>query len=115
MYELTKKRRVSDAVAEVFPEEVSKAIFDVINVMNKAGQIVTSPVAIAFSDDSTDDEIYAMVIQGQLAPAQEFPITYSGPKDFLGHGYILIVKDNAKTVRLDFSAANNLDGIGEEK
>lgn len=48
MYELTKKRRVSDAVAEVFPEEVSKAIFDVINVMNKAGQIVTSPVAIAF-------------------------------------------------------------------
>jgi len=111
MYDATKKHRVSEEVAKVFPDTVTKQIFDVISVMNKAGQIVVSPVAIAFSDDSTDDEIYAMVIQGQAAPAQEFPITYTGEKDFLGHGYILIVKDQPKTISINFSAANDLNNL----
>ena len=55
-----------------------------------------------------DDEAYAMMIQGTAAPAQEFPITYKGKKDFLGHAWILIVKDHPKTVSIDFSAANDL-------
>ena len=59
MYEPTKKRRVAEDVAKVFPKEVTNQIFDVIAVMNKAKQIVTAPVAIAFSDDYTDDEMYA--------------------------------------------------------
>ena len=88
-------------MAKVFPKEVTNQIFDVIAVMNKAKQIVTAPVAIAFSDDYTDDEMYAMIIQGNLAPAQEFPLTYAGEKPFLGHGYILVVKDKPKTIRLD--------------
>ena len=49
-----------------------------------------------------------MIIQGNLAPAQEFPLTYKGDKPFLGHGYILVVKDKPKTIRIDFSAANPL-------
>ena len=106
MYEPTKKRRVAEDVAKVFPKEVTNQIFDVIAVMNKAKQIVTAPVAIAFSDDYTDDEMYAMIIQGNLAPAHEFPLTYAGEKPFLGHGYILVVKDKPKTIRLDFSTAN---------
>ena len=93
MYEPTKKRRVAEDVAKIFPEEVTNQIFDVIAVMRKAKQIVTAPVAIAFSDD-------------YLAPAQEFPLTYKGDKPFLGHGYILVVKDKPKTIRIDFSAAN---------
>ena len=52
--------------------------------------------------------MYAMIIQGNLAPAQEFPLTYKGDKPFLGHGYILVVKDKPKTIRIDFSAANPL-------
>lgn len=113
MYENTKRRHVSDAVAKVFPAEVTDQIFQVIQLMNKAKQLVTVPVAIAFSDDYTDDEMYAMVIQGNLAPAQEFPITYAGDKPFLGHGYILIVKDNPKTIYLDFSKANDLSEVNK--
>lgn len=45
MYEPTKKRRVAEDVAKVFPKEVTNQIFDVIAVMNKAKQIVTAPVA----------------------------------------------------------------------
>jgi hypothetical protein len=48
------------------------------------------------------------MIQGNAAPAQEFPITYKGDKPFLGHAYILIVKDHPKTISIDFSAANDL-------
>jgi len=36
MYEPTKKRRVAEDVAKVFPKEVTNQIFDVIAVMNKA-------------------------------------------------------------------------------
>lgn len=111
MYEATKRRHVSDRVAEVFPEEVTDQIFDVIKLMNKANQLVTAPVAVAFSDDYDDDEMYALLIQGDLAPAQEFPLTYSGDKPFLGHGYILIVKDNPKTIYIDFSKANDLSEL----
>ncbi|WP_155287317.1 hypothetical protein [Lacticaseibacillus zhaodongensis] len=108
MYEITKKRRVSAAVTAVFPKEVLKQIWDVVTVMTKAKQIVVSPVAIVFSDDYTDDECYGMMIQGTAAPAQEFPIAYKGDKPFLGHAYILIVKDRPKTISIDFSAANDL-------
>lgn len=111
MYEPTKKRRVAEDVAKVFPEEVTNQLFDVIAVMQKAKQLVTAPVAIAFSDDYTDDEMYAMIIQGNLAPAQEFPLTYKGDKPFLGHGYILVVKDKPKTIRIDFSAANPFKAV----
>ncbi|WP_054666169.1 hypothetical protein [Lacticaseibacillus camelliae] len=111
MYESTKRRHVSPAVAAVFPQEVTDQLFDVIALMHKADQLVTAPVAFAFSDDSTEDELYAMLIQGNLAPAQEFPLTYSGKKDFLGHGYILIAKDNPKAIYIDFSKANNLDEV----
>lgn len=111
MYESTKKHHVSDAVAEVFPTAVTNQIFEVIQLMNKAKQLVTAPVAVAFSDDYTDDEMYALLIQGDVAPAQEFPLTYRGDKPFLGHGYILIVKDNPKTIYIDFSKANNLDEV----
>ncbi len=108
MYEVTKKRRVSPAVAAVFPEEVLKHIWEVVGLMAKANQIVVSPVAIIFADDFTDDECYAMMIQGTAAPAQEFPIAYTGEKDFLGHAYILIVKDRPQSVTIDFSEANDL-------
>lgn len=111
MYEATKNRHVSPQVAEVFPTEVTDQIFDVIKLMNKAGQLVTAPVAIMFSDDSTDEEMYAMVVQGDVAPAQEFPLTYKRDKPFLGHGYILIVKDNPKAIYIDFSKANDLTEI----
>lgn len=113
MYEATKNRHVSPAVAQTFPQAVTDQLFDLINVMNQAGQLVTAPVAIAFSDDFTDDELYGMLIQGNLAPAQEFPITYTGDKPFLSHGYILIVKDNPKAIYIDFSKANNLAEIGQ--
>lgn len=109
MYEASKKHNVSEAVAAIFPSVVTDQLFDIIQVMNKAGQIVTAPVAFMFADDSTDTELYAMIVQGDLAPAQEFPLTFAGPKPFLGHGYILIAKDNAKSIYLDFSAANDLD------
>lgn len=108
MFEPTKKHRVSDAVAQTFPKEVTDQIFQVVNLMVKANQIVVAPVAIIFSDDFTDDELYAMMIQGNAAPAQEFPITYKGDKPFLGHAYILIVKDHPKTISIGFSAANDL-------
>lgn len=108
MYELTKKRRVSAAVEAAFPAEVLKQIWDVVSLMSKSKQIVTSPVAIIFADDYTDDECYAMMIQGDVAPAQEFPITYSGEKTFLGHAWILIVKDRPQTITIDFSEANDL-------
>ena len=112
MYRLTIDRllkRISRLEMEIVytcTNQVTNQIFDVSAVMNKAKQIVTAPVAIAFSDDYTDDEMYAMIIQGNLAPAQEFPLTYAGEKPFLGHGYILVVKDKPKTIRLDFSTAN---------
>lgn len=108
MYETTKRRHVSPEVAAVFPKEVTDQLFDVLKLMKKANQLVTAPVAFAFSDDSTASELYAMLIQGNLAPAQEFPLTYSGEKDFLGHGYILIAKDNPKAIYIDFSKANDL-------
>ncbi|WP_125571363.1 hypothetical protein [Lacticaseibacillus songhuajiangensis] len=108
MYEITKKHRVSPAVEKAFPAEVIKQIWQVVGLMAKAGQIVTSPVAIIFSDDFTDDECYAMMIQGDVAPAQEFPIAYSGEKTFLGHAWILIVKDRPQTITIDFSEANDL-------
>ncbi|WP_125585334.1 hypothetical protein [Lacticaseibacillus jixianensis] len=108
MYETTKRRHVSPEVAAVFPKEVTDQLFDVLKLMKKADQLVTAPVAFAFSDDSTASELYAMLIQGNLAPAQEFPLTYSGEKDFLGHGYILIAKDNPKAIYIDFSKANDL-------
>lgn len=63
MFEPTKKHRVSDAVAQTFPKEVTDQIFQVVNLMVKANQIVVAPVAIIFSDDFTDDELYAMMIQ----------------------------------------------------
>lgn len=111
MYEATKRRHVSEQVAKVFPKAVTDQLFDVISLMNKADQLVTAPVAIAFSDDSDGDEMYALLIQGNLAPAQEFPLTYAGDKPFLGHGYILIVKDNAKSIYIDFSKANDLSEL----
>ena len=63
MNESTKRRHVSPAVAAVFPQEVTDQLFDVIALMHKADQLVTAPVAFAFSDDSTEDELYAMLIQ----------------------------------------------------
>lgn len=111
MYDATKRRHVSDKVQAVFPTEVTDAIFNVVKLMNQANQLVTAPIAIAFSDDYTDDEMYALVIQGNLAPAQEFPITYSGDKPFLGHGYILVVKDNPKAIYIDFSQASDLSEL----
>ncbi|WP_225048445.1 hypothetical protein [Lacticaseibacillus kribbianus] len=115
MYDASKKTHVSPTVAKVFPKAVTDQLFDVIQLMNKADQLVTAPVAVAFSDDFTDDELYALLIQGNLAPAQEFPITYDGDKsDFLGHGYILIVKDNPKAIYIDFSKANDLSELKQD-
>jgi hypothetical protein len=112
MYEATKRHHVSEQVAATFPTEVTDQLFSVINLMNKADQLVTAPVAIAFSDDYDDDEMYALLIQGNLAPAQEFPLSYPGDKSaFLGHGYILIVKDNPKAIYIDFSKANDLSDL----
>ncbi|WP_407893030.1 hypothetical protein [Lacticaseibacillus sp. N501-2] len=112
MYEATKRHHVSEQVAATFPTEVTDQLFEVIGLMNKANQLVTAPVAIAFSDDYDDDELYALLIQGNLAPAQEFPLSYAGDKsDFLGHGYILIVKDNPKAIYIDFSKANDLSDL----
>ena len=111
MYEATTRRHVSEQDAAVYPKEVSDRLFEEIKLMNRAKRWVTAPVAIAFSDDSEGDELYALLIQGNLAPAQEFPLTYAGEKDFLGHGYILIVKDNPKTIYIDFSKANDLSEI----
>lgn len=108
MYELTKKRRVSDAVAAVFPKSVLKNIWDIVTLMAKNKALVTSPVAIVFADDFTDDEFYAMLLQGDAAHGQEFPIAYTGDKPFLGHGYILIIKDRPKTVTIEFSEVNNM-------
>jgi hypothetical protein len=108
MYELTKKRRVSDAVANVFPEAVLKNIWDIITLMSKNKALVSSPVAVVFADDFTDDEFYAMLLQGDAAAGQEFPIAFTGEKPFLGHGYILIIKDRPKTVTMEFSAVNEM-------
>ncbi|WP_179396204.1 hypothetical protein [Lacticaseibacillus absianus] len=114
MYEATKRRHVSEQVAAIFPQTVTDQIFSVIKLMNDADQLVTAPVALAFSDDYTDDELYALLIQGNLAPAQEFPISYDGDKSaFLGHGYILIVKDNPKAIYIDFSKANDLSELNK--
>lgn len=106
MYELTKKRRVSEAVEQAFPAEVLKQVWDVITLMSKGNLLVTSPVAVIFADDYTDDECYAMVVQGDAAMSQEFTLDYSGEKTFLGHGWILIVKDRPKSVTMAFSEAN---------
>lgn len=114
MYELTKKRRVSDAVAAVFPEAVLKNIWDIVTLMSKNNALVVSPVAVVFADDFTDDEFYAMLLQGEAAQGQEFPIAYAGEKPFLGHGYILIIKDRPKSITIEFSAVNEMGDKPEE-
>ncbi|AEV95721.1 hypothetical protein [Pediococcus claussenii] len=106
MFDAQKKRRVSDEVKEEFPEAVINGLWSTLRQMKKDQIVVTPVIAFAFSDDTTDDEIYVMGIQNSGAVAQEYPIAYTGPKDFLGKGTIVIIQDKPKTITMKISELN---------
>ena len=109
MFEATKKKRVSQEVSSLIPSEVITGIWRIVSQMRKDKKIMQQNIAFVFADDYEDDKIFVMVIQSFGAVAEEFPIDYSGQKDFLGHGTILIVADKPKTVTLTVSAASHDD------
>ena len=106
MYDPTKKRKVAEEVKEQFPSEVIKGLWDTLKQMKKDQIVVTPVIAFAFSDDFTDDEIYVMGLQNSGAVAKEYTIKYSGSKDFLGKGTIVVVQDKPKNITMKISDVN---------
>ncbi|WP_353989923.1 hypothetical protein ABVF11_01425 [Pediococcus argentinicus] len=106
MFENTKKRKIDQDVKDLLPIEVINGIWSTLKQMKKDQILITPVVAFVFSDDSTDDEIYVMGLQNSGAIAQEYTIKYSGEKDFLGKGTIVVVSDRPKAITMKFSELN---------
>ncbi|ANK60730.1 hypothetical protein [Loigolactobacillus backii] len=106
MFEPTKKHRTAKEVAELLPKEVINLIWNTLSDFRKQKKLVQSPLAVAFSDDFDATTIYILILQNNAGLAEEVKLDYSGNKDFLGKGTILIVSDKAKTISMTISEAN---------
>lgn len=106
MFDPTKKRKVSEEVKAMFPIEVINGLWDTLRQMKKDQIVVTPAIAFVFSNDSTDEEIYVMGLQNSGAVAKEYTVKYTGEKDFLGKGTIVVVQDHPKNITMKISDAN---------
>lgn len=106
MYEMTKKLRVGDDVKERIPQAVIAGLWDRLKAMRKEKLLIDSTMAVMFSDDYQDDKIFFMTLQKAGSFANEYELAYDGPKDFLGHGVIVIIKDRPRTIQMSISDAN---------
>lgn len=106
MYEMTKKLRVGDDVKALIPQAVIAGLWDRLKAMRKEKLLIDSTMAVMFSDDYEDDKIFFMTLQKSGSFNNEYEMAYDGPKSFLGHGTIVIIKDRPKTIQMSISAAN---------
>nr|CCB82431.1 putative uncharacterized protein [Lactiplantibacillus pentosus MP-10]CCC17928.1 putative uncharacterized protein [Lactiplantibacillus pentosus IG1] len=106
MYEMTKKLRVGDDVKALIPQAVIAGLWDRLKAMRKEKLLIDSTMAVMFSDDYEDDKIFFMTLQKSGSFNNEYEMAYDGPKNFLGHGTIVIIKDRPKTIQMSISAAN---------
>lgn len=106
MYEMTKKLRVGDDVKERIPKAVIAGLWDRLKKMRQEKLLIDSTMAVMFSDDYEDDKIFFMTLQKEGKFANEYNMAYDGPKDFLGHGVIVIIKDRPRTIQMSISDAN---------
>ena len=74
--------------------------------MRKEKLLIDNTIAIMFSDDYEDQKIFFMTLQKAGSFANEYEMPYDGPKDFLGHGTIVIIKDRPRTIQMSISDAN---------
>ncbi|QBO36062.1 hypothetical protein EQG49_06110 [Periweissella cryptocerci] len=106
LFDPTKKRVVGDDVKALLPAEVINQLWLRVNQMRKDNVLVDATVAIAFSDDVDPDNVFIMVIQQQGNIALPYDIPYTGEKDFLGKGTIVIVSDKPKALKMTISELN---------
>ncbi|MFD0896785.1 hypothetical protein [Loigolactobacillus binensis] len=106
MFEPTKKRQTTDEVKARVPAAVISLLWQTISDFRQQKKIVSSPLAIAFSDDHDDTNIYVLVMQENGHVAEEVTLAYNGPTDFLGQGTIVIVTDKQKSINMTLSAVN---------
>lgn len=106
MFEPTKKRQTADEVKERVPEAVIKLLWQTLSDFRNQKKIVSSPLAIAFSDDHDDENIYILVMQENGNVAEKVTLAYNGDTDFLGQGTIVIITDKKKTISMTISKLN---------
>jgi len=106
MYEMTKKMRVGDDVKEIIPQPVITGLWDRLKEMRKEKLLIDNTIAIMFSDDYEDNKIFFMTLQKSGSFANEYEMAYDSPKNFLGHGTIVIIKDRPRTIQMSISDAN---------
>ncbi len=106
MYEMTKKLRVGDDVKERLPQAVITGLWDRLKAMRQEKLLIDSTIAVMFSDDYEDDKIFFMTLQKSGSFANEYDMAYDGPKNFLGKGTIVIIKDRPRTIQMSISEAN---------
>ncbi|MDN6356078.1 MAG: hypothetical protein L0J81_08550 [Lactiplantibacillus plantarum] len=114
MYEMTKKLRVGDDVKELIPQAVIAGLWDRLKAMRKEKLLIDSTMAIMFSDDYEDNKIFFMTLQKSGSFANEYEMAYDGPKDFLGHGPIVIIKDRPRTIQMSISDANKAEDTNDD-
>ncbi|AVK63545.1 hypothetical protein C5Z26_05245 [Lactobacillus sp. CBA3606] len=106
MYEMTKKHRVGDDVKAVIPAPVITGLWERLKAMRQEKLLIDSTMAVMFSDDYEDDKIFFMTLQKSGSFANEYEMAYDGPKNFLGQGTIVIIKDRPRTIHMGISDAN---------
>ncbi|MFL2029104.1 hypothetical protein [Loigolactobacillus zhaoyuanensis] len=106
MFEPTKKRQTADEVKARVPAAVINLLWQTLSDFRQQKKIVSSPLAIAFSDDHDADNIYVLVMQENGDIAEEVTLAYNGPVDFLGQGTIVIISDKKKAIRMTLSTLN---------
>jgi len=106
MYEMTKKMRVGDDVKEIIHQPVISGLWDRLKEMRKEKLLIDNTIAVMFSDDYEDNKIFFMTLQKSGSFANEYEMAYDGPKNFLGHGTIVIIKDRPRTIQMSISDAN---------
>ncbi|MCH8625942.1 hypothetical protein [Lactiplantibacillus plantarum] len=114
MYEMTKKLRVGDDVKELIPQAVIAGLWDRLKAMRKEKLLIDSTMAIMFSDDYEDNKIFFMTLQKSGSFANEYEMAYDGPKNFLGHGTIVIIKDRPRTIQMSISDANKAEDTNDD-
>ncbi|MFC6171567.1 hypothetical protein [Loigolactobacillus jiayinensis] len=106
MFEPTKKRQTADEVKERVPATVISLLWQTVSDFRTKKKIVSSPLAMAFSDDHDAEHIYVLVMQENGDVAEEVTLNYNGSTDFLGQGTIVIVTDKNKTINMALSKLN---------
>lgn len=106
MFESTKKHRVATEVKQRVPEAVIALLWQTLSDFRKQKKLVSKTIAVAFSDDYDDQTIYILVMQGNGEISEEVKLTYTGSKDFLNQGTIVIINDKPHTVNMTLSALN---------